>query len=124
MIPCGDHLLPKGRLTEKVNTLGAQREALQKEITELTAKVKELALKLYDPLVKAASYYWDWDEALKQAKQPREAKNIAIFADLYYKAGLLRPEIAENHARMMSPSTSSTAASVTPTSTSSRTTGT
>ena len=90
------------RLTEKVNTLGAQREALQKEITELTAKVKELALKLYDPLVKAASYYWDWDEALKQAKQPREAKNIAIFADLYFKAGLLRPEIAENHARAQS----------------------
>ena len=90
------------RLTEKVNRFGAEMESLEKQVTELTAKIKDLAQKLYDPLVEAAGYYWDWDQALKKAEQPREAPNVAIFSDLYYKAGLLRPEINTNFARARS----------------------
>ena len=89
-------------LTEKINRLKTEQETLQKQIAELTARIKKLAQELYEPLTKAASYYWDWDQALKEAGQVREAKNVAIFADLYYKAGLLRPEVAENHARAQS----------------------
>jgi len=89
-------------ITEKVNRLGAEKDKLEKQVTELTDKIKALAQQLYEPLVQAASYYWDWDQALITANQTREAKNIAIFADLYFKAGLLRPEAPDNWTRSQS----------------------
>ena len=88
--------------TEEGNKLLAEREALQKRAAELVALVKQKAQDLYDPLVQAAGYFWEWDQALKNAGLERDPRNVAIFADLYYKAGLLRPNVQENWDRSRS----------------------
>ena len=88
--------------TEEGNKLQAEREALEARAATLVATVKEKAQELYEPLVRAAGYFWEWDNALKIAKLPRDPGNVAIFADLYYKAGLLRPEVQENWDRSRS----------------------
>lgn len=88
--------------TEEGNKLRAEREALEKRAAELVATVKAKAQELYEPLTRAAGYFWEWDQALKNAGLKRDPRNVGIFADLYYKAGLLRPEVQENWDRSRS----------------------
>lgn len=82
--------------TEEGNKLTAEREGLEARLATLVGTVKAKAQELYEPLVRAAGYFWEWDDALKRAGLPRDPNNVAIFADLYYKAGLLRPDVQEN----------------------------
>jgi predicted nuclease with TOPRIM domain len=89
-------------LTDKANRLRAEREALEKEAAELDQKIRDLAQQLYDPIVKAANYFKDWDDALVRSGQKRMANNVAIFADLFYKAARLRPKETENWAKAQS----------------------
>ncbi|MDF1702007.1 MAG: hypothetical protein P1V36_12690 [Planctomycetota bacterium] len=89
-------------LTEQGNKLTAEREKLQTRAAELMVIVKEKAQELYEPLTRAAGYFWEWDNALKLAKLKRDPNNVAIFADLYFKAGLLRPEVQTNWDRSRS----------------------
>jgi len=86
-------------LSKSANELSSQMQALEQEVAELTAQIKKLAQDLYPPLTRAAGYFWEWDDALARNGLPREPGNVAIFADLYYKAGLLRPEVELNWAR-------------------------
>ncbi|MHC5011650.1 MAG: hypothetical protein ACYTG6_12010 [Planctomycetota bacterium] len=69
-------------LDTKVNALREQQEALKQEI--------------YAPLVKAAGYYKDWDDALKSRDLTRSWDNLSAFAQMFWFAGKLRPEIVEN----------------------------
>ena len=86
-------------LSKSANELDGQMKTLQQEAADLTVLIKKLAQDLYPPLTRAAGYFWEWDDALARNGLPREPGNVAIFADLYYKAGLLRPEVALNWER-------------------------
>ncbi len=86
-------------LTEKANRLRAEREALEKEVTELDKQIRGLGQQLYEPIVKAANYFKDWDDALIVSGQKRMAKNVEIFGDLFFKAAQLRPDVPENWAK-------------------------
>lgn len=88
-----------GELSKSANELTAEMQGLQTQVADLTEKIKALAQKLYEPLTRAAGYFWEWDKALDENKLKRDPRNVAIFADLYYKAGLLRPEVEENWIR-------------------------
>lgn len=83
-------------LNTKANRQKAEKEKLEKEVTELDAKVRELAQQLYEPVVSAANYFKDWDDVLKLSGQQRIARNVEIFAGLFYDAARLRPENEEN----------------------------
>ena len=86
-------------LSAEVNKLGAERETLEKRAAELLEVIKSKAQELYEPLTQAADYFWEWDRVLRENNLPRDAGNVAIFADLYFKAGLLRPEVGQNWER-------------------------
>ncbi|MDA1194366.1 MAG: tetratricopeptide repeat protein [Planctomycetota bacterium] len=86
-------------LTERGNKLRAEREQLEARAGELVEIIKAKAQALYEPLTRAANYFWEWDQALKLNKQTRDPHNISIFADLYWKAGLLREEEMQNWER-------------------------
>jgi predicted transcriptional regulator len=88
-----------GELSKSANELTAEMQSLQTQVADLTEKIKELAQKLYEPLTRAAGYFWEWDNALANNGLTRDPRNISIFADLYYKAGLLRPEVEGNWIR-------------------------
>ncbi len=87
------------QLSTKANKLGTELQALQTEVANLIETIKQRAQDLYEPLTRAAGYFWEWDNALKRNQLPRDPANVAIFADLYYKAGLLRPEVPLNWER-------------------------
>ncbi len=89
-------------LTEQGNKLTAEQEKLTVRVAELVKLIKEKAQLLYEPLVRAAGYFWEWDAALRAGGLDRDPGNVAIFADLYFKAGLLRPRIAANWERARS----------------------
>ena len=69
----------RDKLTAEVETLFTQKDALEQE--------------LYEPLTKAAGYYKEWDDALKRAGQRRDPDNVGVFAQLFWSAGRLRPEV-------------------------------
>ncbi len=89
-------------LSKSANELGARMQTLRQEVADLTETIKQRAQELYDPLTRAAGYFWEWDNALKANKLKRDPGNVAIFGDLYYKAGLLRPEVELNWERARS----------------------
>jgi hypothetical protein len=72
----------RDKLTIEVDALFAQKDALEQE--------------LYEPLTKAAGYYKEWDDALKASGQRRDPDNVGVFAQLFWSAGRLRPDVLQN----------------------------
>jgi hypothetical protein len=87
------------QLTEDVNKLDAELDKLEKRAAYLVKFLADKAQELYDPLLRAAGYFWDWDQVQKKVGMQRDPNNVGIFADLYFKAALLRPEVSENWER-------------------------
>lgn len=83
-------------LQARLNEMTAQKETLEREVDTLTQESRELSQKLYEPLVKAAGYYTDYTNALIESKLPLDRDNVRIFADMWYRAGRLRPQDAAN----------------------------
>ncbi len=76
----------------RLNEMSTRKEALERELDQLTRETRELSQQLYEPLVTAAAYYTDYTNALSEAGLPLDRENVRIFADMWYRASRLRPE--------------------------------
>ncbi|MGE0191684.1 MAG: hypothetical protein AB7T63_06530 [Planctomycetota bacterium] len=89
-----------------VERLAPEIEQLSKEMTTITARRDEIQAQLnagrdelYEPRRRAAEFYYELWSAQKEGDSPTPTENVRVFADLYRRAALLRPDVEENWSR-------------------------
>ncbi len=87
------------RLSQEVTALRDEMDAVAKRTDENTAESRAVRGELYTPREKAAGFYYELWRAQKDSPSPVPTENLRLFADLYRRAALLRPDVDENWRR-------------------------
>ena len=85
------------RLSSELNAKEAEAENLDKEVTEATREMRDLEQKMYEPLVKAANLYYEWNKVV--SPEDRTVRNVSTFAYRFYYATVLNGKDEQNWQR-------------------------
>ena len=93
-------------LESTIKRLEPELEEFNKQMTSITTRREEIQAdinkgreELYEPRRRAAEFYYELWHAQQEGNSPTPTDNVRVFADLYRRAALLRPDVEENWSR-------------------------
>ncbi len=85
------------RLSAVLNAKVAEAQNLDTQVQAATREMRGLEQKMYEPLVKAANLYYQWNQVV--SPEDRTIRNVKTFAYRFYYATVLNPTDVQNWQR-------------------------